>query len=318
MTALLGTDVRVGIDLGGTGTRALAVVNGAVVGAKDCLTAVLAEGSVPARMDRLAEMVRNVIPNGGTLVAVGMGASGPVDVHTGIIYNDATLSWFSGFPLVRGLESRLGVPVAIENDAVAAALGEYCGGAGSGCDRLLMVTLGTGVGVAMLLDGRPWRGVNSAHPEGGHIPVGDDGICCYCGLTGCWEQQASRHTLQRMVGDVLGSRPSSSGLLTEAARAAPNDRRLEEAFFTYGRAVGRGLVTLHTLYQPRTTVIGGSAATCFTLFEHGIREALRRAPEFEVDVDLRPAALGDSAGAIGAAVMLPAGSELLPSPHAKG
>ncbi|CAL9660302.1 hypothetical protein SUDANB145_06955 [Streptomyces sp. enrichment culture] len=85
----------------------------------------------------------------------------------GQVPGEDTLPWFSGFPLVASLRERLGVPVVIGNDAVSAALGEHAAGAGRRCDRMLVITLGTGVGAAMLVDGRPVRGLDGAHSEGG-------------------------------------------------------------------------------------------------------------------------------------------------------
>lgn len=302
MTATVGC--RVGVDLGGTGSRAIAVVDGEVVAALDAPSAELGAGTEAERTERLAALIEDVVPAGSTLTAVGIGASGPVDIDAGVIHNAATLPWFTGFPVVDRLGARLRVPVGIDNDAVAAALGEHRAGAGAESDRLLMVTLGTGVGVAMLVDGLPVRGADGAHPEGGHIPISSDAERCYCGLTGCFEQAASRTALQHRLSAAMGGVATGRGLIADALTLAPGDERVAAVFHGYAAAVGRGLAALHTLWQPRVTVIGGSAAVCFPLIRDDLYRALGRSEDYTVDVELRPALLGDTAGAIGAAVAI--------------
>lgn len=292
----------VGVDLGGTGSRAVSVVNGELAIAKDVPSALLGAGGEDERVERLQRLIKDVVPADTDLNAVGIGASGPVDVRTRVIHNSATLPWFSGFPLVDRLERRLAAPVGIDNDAVAAAFGEYSVGAGARSNRMLMVTLGTGVGAAMLIDGRPFRGADGAHPEGGHIPIGGDSEPCYCGLTGCFEQLASRTALQKSLSVALGGVPLGKELIGNAVSEAPKNAAVRRVFFEYAGAVARGLGALHSLYQPHATVIGGSAAVCLPLIIDDLYRGLQRSPEFSVDVELRGATLGDNAGSIGAAM----------------
>lgn len=300
-----GTDgpVTVGLDLGGTGARAIAWRDGRTIASANALSAELGAGAVPERVGRLADLVTGVLPPGTSAAAVGIGASGPVDNAAGVIHNRDTLPWFSGFPLVASLRERLGVPVAIDNDAVSAALGEHAAGAGRRCDRMLMITLGTGIGAAMLVDGRPVRGLDGAHPEGGHLPVTSDPARCYCGLTGCWEQAASRGALQRMLRARLGEDHPGSETLRYGSEAAATDPAVRRIFTEYGASVGRGLAALHALHQPRITVIGGSAASCLPLFADVLVRSLARSAPYAVPSEIRPAELGDTAGAVGAAVL---------------
>lgn len=295
---------RVGVDLGGTGSRAICVVGDEVVHTRDVPTAELGAGAEAERVERLARLVESVVPDGAELAAVGIGASGPVDVEAGVIHNQATLPWFTGFPLTDQLGGRLGVPVGIDNDAVAAAYGEHSAGAGDQSDRLLMVTLGTGVGVAMLVDGRPVRGADGAHPEGGHIPITSDPDRCYCGLIGCFEQAASRSTLQQRLSAAMGGAPADRGLIAAGMLRAADDERVRGVFQEYAVAVGRGLAALHTLWQPRVTVLGGSAAACLPLIREDLLRQLDRSEDYRVDVELRQATLGDDAGAVGAALAI--------------
>jgi glucokinase len=302
---------RVGVDLGGTGTRVIGVVDDEVVAAVDVPSAELGAGTEAERIDRLAQLVERVVPAVSGLAAVGIGASGPVDVAAGVVHNSATLPWFTGFPVVDELRARLRVPVGIDNDAVAAAYGELRAGAGTQTDRLLMVTLGRvprgpGGGGAMRGAGRPVRGVDGAHPEGGHIPISSDPERCYCGLTGCFEQAAARSTLQRRLSAAMGGVAADRTLIAEAMTAAEHDERVRAVFRDYAVAVGRGLAALHTLWQPRVTVLGGSAAICLPLIREDLLRTLDRSEDYRVDVDLRAAVLGDNAGAIGAALAISA------------
>jgi glucokinase len=294
----------VGVDLGGTGSRAIGMVGDEVVAAVDVPTRELGAGSEAERVERLARLVESVVPVGTELAAVGIGASGPVDVEAGVIHNQATLPWFTGFPVAGQLQRRIGIPVGIDNDAVAAAFGEHRAGAGEQSDRLLMVTLGTGVGVAMLVDGRPVRGADGAHPEGGHIPITSDPERCYCGLTGCFEQAASRSTLQQRLSEAMGGATVGRGLIAAGIARAADDQRIRAVFQDYALAVGRGLAALHTLWQPRVTVIGGSAAVCLPLIREDVLRQLDRSEDYRVEVELREATLGDNAGAIGAALAI--------------
>jgi glucokinase len=187
---------------------------------------------------------------------------------------------------------------------VAAALGEYRYGAGQGAERLLLVTLGTGIGVALLEHGEPFRLGDGQHPDAGHIPVTGYSEICYCGLTGCWEQSASRLALERALEPLLEGTASPVELLTTAAtRARLGDTKAKEAFIAYGREVGRGLALFHAVFGPSITVIGGTVADYLDLFEPGVNESLTRAAGYAFPVPIVRAELGSEAGAIGAAIL---------------
>lgn len=293
---------RVGIDLGGTKTRLVLVdAAGRVLADRGRVTATYGAG--PAALDGLAADVRQ-LAGSGDLDGVGVGASGPV-LPDGVIDNPDTLPGFSGISLAGGLSERLGVPCRVDNDALAAALGEWSCGAGWGARRLLMVTLGTGIGVGVVADGHPYTGSDGINPEGGHIPVEGDGHPCYCGLANCWEQVASRTALQALAmaaapADVAAGGPQHA--VAHLARRTPTD----EVFSRYGRQVALGLTTLLTVHRPDVVVLGGSAAEHLELLEPGLRAGLAgRPPSYYAPFALRRAALGDLSGAIGAACLLP-------------
>jgi glucokinase len=286
-------EVTVGIDLGGTGTRLVALDRSGVVRSRI---------SVPTRHDpaadagqlitELAGQVRDAA-GGARLAGVGIGASGPVDPG-GIIRNDATLPAYSHIPLGRLLGDHLGVPCAIDNDAVAFALGENAYGAGQRSPALLAVTLGTGVGVALLRDGVPYRGSDGIHPEAGHIPVPGPAAPCYCGLATCWEQLASRTALDAATGQATEEL---------AAAAAAGDPAARQLFDRYAGHVGAGLATLLAVFRPARVVVGGSAARYLTWLRPGIDRALSRCAPYDWNPPIAEAALGELSGAIGAAVL---------------
>lgn len=288
-----GTSVTVGIDLGGTGTRLVAL---------DLAGSVLARRSLPTRRQPaghagqlvagLAAQAREMAAD-AVLTAVGIGASGPVDAR-GIIRNDDTLPAFSHLPLTELISAQAGVPCVIDNDAVTAAIGENAYGAGQRSARLLAITLGTGVGVALLIGGTPYRGADGTHPEAGHIPVPGPPAPCYCGLSTCWEQLASRTALDA----------ATSGATAQvAALAEAGDQHSRRVFDSYGEHVGAGLAALTTILRPARVVLGGSAARYLPLLRPGLDRAGTRAPPFSWTPPVVAAELGQYSGAIGAAVL---------------
>lgn len=293
----------VGVDLGGTGIRLHCIVAGQDIAEVSFLTAELDDLAPPARVLRIAAEISGLVPPTTALNAVGLGATGPVDPRTGEITNEATLPQLSGIGLRRRLMEQLGVPVVIDNDSVAAALGEFSVLNPSETSRLLMITLGTGVGGCLLLDGQPLRTETGTHPEIGHLPVFESGPACYCGLRGCWEPQASRAALQARVSRLLGPGIAPAQALTVAESRALTDGDIRGQFLDYGRCVGRGLATLQLVYGPSVVVVGGGASRYFALFEPGIRQELTQDPAYCPPSSIIAAQLGQSAGAIGAALL---------------
>jgi glucokinase len=285
----LPSEVTAGVDLGGTGTRIVALDRyGVVLHQVSRPTPASSAGAVSGLVSSIAAAAA-----GQRLRGVGIGASGPVD-SLGIIRNTETLPAFSDIQITPVISERLGVPCVIDNDAVVAAVGERACGAGRGSAGLLVVTLGTGVGVAALTGGRPFRGADGGHPEAGHIPVGSPRAPCYCGLPSCWEQLASRTALDHLTGN------DTEAL---AAKARGGDVAAAQIFDTYGERVGTGLLTLLAIFRPDRVVMAGGAARFIDLFSHGLRRSLDRGPKYTPKATVVAAELGNLSGAIGAAVM---------------
>ncbi|WP_455818255.1 ROK family protein [Pseudomonas cerasi] len=303
MTTSDALSLQAGLDIGGTGTRIILLAGQREIASETLPTAWFATLPAWQRASALAEKVRQLVPAGQRLASLGIGASGPVNMNNEIIENEDTLACFSGFPLVSQLRELLGIPVAIDNDAVAAALGEFHSGAGQGSGRMLMVTLGTGIGVAMLEGGTPFRNIDGSHPEAGHIPVSDDPVVCYCGLQGCWEMLASRGWLQQALTAAIPDLRWDATLSQRLSGLTADNPRVGGILYQYGQIVGRGLNTLLALYGPDVTVLSGSAAALFPLFQGGMEKALARASGYAVNKHIIPSSLGDAAGALGAAIL---------------
>jgi glucokinase len=285
------TLVSIGVDLGGTGTRIVVLdADGTVRRATSRPTAA---GIPPKRA--AAELADSIAAtaSGLPLRAVGIGASGPVD-QLGFIRNPNTLPAYSDVPITDIVSEHLGVSCVIDNDAVTAAIAEHSLGAGRDSDALLVVTLGTGIGVALLCHGHPVRAADGSHPEAGHLAVSGPPAPCYCGLPTCWEQLASRTALDQLTSNKTAE---------AAADARADDPETATLFDVYGQRLGAGLGTLLTLSKPDRVIIGGSAAQYLDLTEAGIRHSLHRTAGFTTALDLRGAELGDLAGAIGAAIL---------------
>lgn len=306
--------ILVGIDLGGTNVRVGAVtMAGELVASQEC--PIEARQGPQAGMEKIAGLIACVTDEaGGRLQAVGIGSTGPVDRDLGAIQNPYTLPTWENVNIVNLLRERFHVPVTIENDADAAALGESWIGAGRGLPRLCMVTIGTGVGTAFIYDGRIYRGVGGAHCEGGHMLLDPSGPACYCGAKGCWESLASGTAIGAYAREQASSHPTLMADLAggdleriDAATVAEAARRGDPlAAGIVDRAAGYialGLVNLIVLFLPDGIVLTGGVMRSFDVMETHIRSVIARHSILSpVDrVALRLARLGQQAGTIGAA-----------------
>jgi glucokinase len=204
------------------------------------------------------------------------------------------------FPLKAELQKRLGWTVFLENDANAAAVGEMWLGAARGCSDLVSVTLGTGVGGGVILNGRLWRGSHGSAGEIGHTTVDPfSGLQCKCGNTGCLELFASATAIVRMARE-LGMKESSAEKVYEAGRSG--DELALSVFERFGMYLGIGLANLINLIDPQVIVISGGAVNGWDLFsEEMYRQVNERAFRATAQqVRIARAECGDNAGLLGA------------------
>jgi glucokinase len=238
------------------------------------------------------------------VLAVGVGCTGPVDPNNGVVGDVALLPGWEGFPVSSRLENLFQVPVRLENDCDAAALGELRYGSGMGAKRFLYVTVSTGVGAGFLLDGRIDRGVMGAHAEAGHHTIEASGPACYCGATGCWESLASGVALANSYRAAVGASEDCSA--EEVFRKARNqDVAAVEAVARFTYYLGIGLGNLMTLYAPEVIALGGGILESRDQFlDQAVEIARSRARLVPASkIDIRPAALGRQAALIGAACL---------------
>ena len=308
----------IGIDLGGTNIVA-AVVNEKYE--------ILAKAKTPTAMPRtpkeifddIAKVSKEAVIEAGLslddISSVGLGTPGTV--NKGIIEYANNLG-FDHIHAVDMIKERLGdKPVYVENDANCAALGEAYAGCGHGCDNFVAVTLGTGVGSGIIVDGKLVTGVNSAGAECGHSVIVVDGAPCTCGRKGCWEAYASATALINQTKAAMEEHPDS--IMHELAaqegkvsgRTAFDAMRKKDAVGvavvdTYIKYVAAGLTNLVNIFQPEILCIGGGICNEGETLLRPLRryvEAERYSIYSEVQTKLVKAELGNDAGVIGAAIL---------------
>ena len=245
------------------------------------------------------------------LKAISLVVPGTVNVEDGTVVKAPNLPCLDNFPLAAALTNELGLPAILENDANAAAVGEMWQGAAQGCRTIICVTLGTGVGGGIILDGELWRGVDGAAAEIGHMCVDPfGGVACTCGSRGCLEVFASATAIVRMTREASPRYPDSvlharRNLTSESIFEAglQGDELALEIFRRMGVYLGIGLANLINILNPEMIVIAGGVVNAWDLFEkHMLHEVEERAfPLLAARVKIVRAKCGDDAGLLGAA-----------------
>ncbi|WP_328481192.1 ROK family protein [Streptomyces sp. NBC_00377] len=237
---------------------------------------------------------------GGPAAAAGVAVPGIVDEANGVAAYAANLGW-RDVPLRELLAARLGTPVALGHDVRTGGLAEGRIGAGRGADRFLFVALGTGIAGAIGVDGRVEAGAHGFAGEIGHIVVRPGGTPCPCGQRGCLERFASAAAVSEAWAAACGDPEADAADCAKAvASGDPNAVRIWQ---TAVDALADGLVTALTLLDPRTLVIGGGLAEAGETLFAPLRDAVRRRVTFQKLPEIVPAALGDSAGCLGAGLL---------------
>lgn len=252
----------------------------------------------------------------GRVIAASIMVPGAVDKTNAIVVQAPNLPCLNNFALRQALELRFGLPVVLENDANAAAVGEMWLGAARGYRNVVCVTLGTGVGGGIILDGKLWRGSDGSAGEFGHTTVNPfGGLKCKCGNEGCLELFASATAIVRMAMEDLPHFPQS--LLKDEKLTAKKvydagsqgDELAIAVFERVGKYLGVGLVNIINLLNPEIIVIGGGVVAGWNLFENAMRQQVAdRVFRSQVNrVKIVPAECGDNAGLLGAARLAFAG-----------
>jgi glucokinase len=307
-------------DLGGTHLRMAAVdQNGDIYGRQMQPTpqADKPDEIVRALIAGARECEREIAGLGGVISAGSIAVPGTVNAAEGVIVKVPNVPSLDGFRLGAALESEFKWPVILENDANAAAVGEMWQGAGQGHRSLIAVTLGTGVGGGIILDGKLWRGVDGSAGEIGHIGVDPfGGVACTCGSSGCLEVYASATAVVRMTREAIFRYPNSvlqdiEDLTSEKIYQAgkKGDELAIEVFRQMGVYLGIGLASLINLLNPEIIIIGGGLSNGWDLFEKQMNKQIieRAFPVPAQSVTISPARCGDNAGLLGAAWLAFAG-----------
>ena len=311
---------RIGVDLGGTNI-ATGVVNekNEIIGRGKVKTN--APRPAEAIFDSIKEAVDMAIMNAGIsyndVISVGVGTPGSVNKETGAIEFSNNLQ-FNNVPAKEMLEERLKKPVYLENDANAAALGEAVAGCGNGVKDFVAITLGTGVGSGIIINGKIHRGANFCGGEMGHMVINVDGIPCNCGRKGCWEKYASATALVSQAVEAMQGNKSS--LLWQPCDGDLNkvdgksifealdmgDATAKHVVDKYLYYVAIGIANVINALQPEIVCVGGGISAQGDKILDPIREIVR-AERYSVyaekQANILEATLGNDAGIIGAALL---------------
>lgn len=310
----------VGVDLGGTTTK-LAMINlyGEILHKWEIPTDNSEEGkhitiniakAIDKKLEELGKSKEKVL-------GIGMGAPGPVDLKTGVIYNTVNLGWPDHYPLKDKLEVETALPVIIDNDANCAAIGEMWKGAGDGAKDLVCVTLGTGVGGGVIANGTIVQGKSGAAGEIGHITsIPHGGAPCNCGKSGCLETIASATGIVRQTREKLNRQDGKGGRLAEVldrnknitakdvfAAAQEGDVLAKEVINETAFHLGLALANIANTLNPEKIVIGGGVSRAGDLLLEPVKAYFESFAfsSVKTSTSISLATLGNDAGVIGAA-----------------
>lgn len=294
-----------GLDFGGTKLAAgLADDRGRLIAFERCPTDPAAgpDGAI----DAMRRLVLSFPATSPEPVAVGISFGGPVDVDCRrTILSHHGPGW-EDFPLVERVADVWKCPVVMDNDANAAALGEFRFGAGWGFRNVLYVTVSTGIGAGVVLDGKLYRGSRGLSGEVGHTIVLPDGPPCPCGKRGCVEAVASGPSIARAYAENAGLAPGSATAEEVFRRADRGDEIARDVLRQAIRLLGIGLANAINLLDPDVVVIGGGVSRAGDALFSPLREAVRSnsAPSPPGAVPIVPAMLGDAVGVLGAVALV--------------
>jgi glucokinase len=308
----------IAIDLGGTQLR-VALVEGNRLLDRAALPTDTAAGpaGIFGQIDQLIDELINKMTGQkrSDITGIGMSCAGPINTDTGTVTDIPTLPGWNGFPLAEELSRCTDLAVRVENDGIAAALGEWHHGAGRGTRNMVYLTVSTGIGGGAVVDGRLLRGHKGIAGHIGHMKMAQDGPVCHCGVVGCFEALASGTALKQRA--MISARAATSPYLAASAQRGAVDARdvfdgaragdahclhlvAEEAMY-----LGQGITSAIHMFSPERVVLGGGLSHGFDLLAPGIHDVIRRDAMMPFrTVPVVAAALGDDSGLMGAASLI--------------
>lgn len=305
----------IAIDLGGTQLRVALFAEDRLL-RRDAL-ATDVTGGPTAIFNQIRTLIDSVCGSDGMagIIGIGMSCAGPIDTDSGTVTRIPTLPGWDGLPLARELGDRTGLPARVENDGIAAALGEWRHGAGKGVRNMIYLTVSTGIGGGAVTDGRLMRAHKGMAAHIGHMRLAQDGPRCHCGAIGCFEALAAGTALQQRA--ALATRDGSSPFLATAAQrgrvearhvfdgARAGDERCRQLIAEEAMYLGQGITSAIHMFSPERVIMGGGLSNGFDLLEKGIHDVIHHdaMPPFRTVPVIR-AALGGDSGLWGAASMV--------------
>jgi glucokinase len=287
----------IGVDVGGTKTLGAVVTSEGTIEERALhATEVSSQDTLLAGLDAIVEELRD----GREIAALGFGLPSQIDQPTGRALNSVNIP-LENFAFRDRMAERHGLPVAIDNDGNAATIGEWRAGAARGAQNVVMLTLGTGIGGGLILDGRPYRGATGRGAELGHIVVEFDGPPCGCGGRGHLEAVAAGPAADRVARELYGPSADARELVR---RARAGEVAALETLAEIGRRLGAGVASLMNVFEPEVFVVGGGFSAAGDLLLGPAREIVARDALAPIR-DQAPIVLaerGQDAGVIGAAM----------------
>lgn len=309
----LNPDLAIGIDLGGTQVRAALVDRHGTILERGAETT-QAQAGADVVIDQIVALALKVssTTDRRRIIGAGVSSPGPLDTPEGIALDIPTIRGFVNLPMRAVLAERLAMPVILENDGIAAALGEWKSGAAKGLANVVYVTVSTGIGGGVIVDNHVLRGRKGMAGHVGHMSFVRDGEICVCGTAGCFEAYGSGTAFTRRAMAAAASAVTTLGRNGQAinaaavfAAAAAGDDLARELVDAEARILGQGFASLLHLYSPDVVVMGGGISNAFDALRPGIIASLRNCamPSFR-DTPVVRAALGNNSGLVGAASLM--------------
>lgn len=311
---------RIGVDVGGTNVKiALVDFDGKIIYSNTVPTRAEMgyEAGVNNIKQAIKELMQETSATAKTIEAIGFGLPGQIDYKEGLVKNLPNIPGWVNIPLAKIMEEEFSIPTRLDNDVRCAALGELNFGAGKGCENLICITVGTGIGSGIVLNGKLVRGASNAAGEIGHIKMQmTGGPLCGCGDYGCFEAYASGPAIVTMAKEYISGGKSAKykemapdGIITPylvAQAALQGDAVSIQIFKQMGKIIGTGLASVVNLLNPQKIIIGGGVADAGDILLEPIRQTIldRAMPIQGQSVEVVPAQLANSAGVIGASLLI--------------
>jgi len=308
----------IGVDLGATNIHSLLMSEEGEILARDFRPTLGQEGREKT-ISQIVSSIKSLQEKGKNLgvssfLGIGVGSPGPLNVEKGVIYHSPNIQEWENLPLVNILQERLGLPVFLENDANAAALGEWWRGAGRGVNYFFLLTLGTGIGGGIVINGEIYHGAWDAGAELGHMIIKEGGMICGCGARGCLEAYAAAPGVVKRAKAVM--KQGHSTLLYQLTGGDENALTAEMVFKAAkegdevaryvveetGKYLGVGIGSLINILNPELVILAGGMTKAGDILFNPIRKyaKLNSLKANRENVKIVPAKLGEDAGAVGA------------------